>query len=378
MASENFCIRSCILSTFQDSDVLLSRLAQNDAKFSYGAQVYTRPSGSVDEAKENYFRILEKWYLLTPSDFLNLLMLLISIVRDFARQDHISQLELFQYRGALLQKEDPVVHKFNEEFSKLFETDHFDNLDEIRAWISQNKDHKSRTTYKSGLARIFRDSESLKLLLRILAGISDSYFDHLKRDPDYTWPLTVNKYFDFRMLRTLQPMEQIHLDYSVVGTDAIDRLSRNEASIRKFREVLFLSGGDSTACLEFSRQIDAKKDNNPFVIDLDRELGEYFDKKPNRCPGTYETIKEDRLSNYKTTAIPEVNFQIIMAELRYVTPPTTPTKGGTRVIMDAPTPVKTRTQTFYKSADNPVIVETNTGLLLGIALVGGALLYASA
>jgi len=186
MASENFCIRRCIISTFQDSDVLLSRLAQNDAKYTYATQIHPRMIGSVEEAKENYFRIMEKWYMLTESDFLNFIMLLISIVRDFARQDRKRQLALFQYRGDLLQNEDPVVRKFNEEFSKLFKTEYFDSLDEIKAWISQNKDDKSKSTYNEGLARIFRDSEFLKILLRILAGISDSYFDHLKRDPEYT------------------------------------------------------------------------------------------------------------------------------------------------------------------------------------------------
>jgi hypothetical protein len=46
--------------------------------------------------------------------------------------------------------------------------------------------------------------------------------------------------------------------------------------------------------------------------------------------------------------------------------------------MYASTPVKTRTQTFYKTADKPIVVETNTGLILGALLVGGVIIYASA
>ena len=124
--ADNFCIRRCILSTFQDSDVLLSILAQNDAKFVYAKTVNARIVGSVKEAKDNYFRILNKWFLMSQSQFLELIMRLIGVIRSFARDDHKRELERFEYRGDLLtMQEDSIVHLFNQEFTELLKTEHF-------------------------------------------------------------------------------------------------------------------------------------------------------------------------------------------------------------------------------------------------------------
>ena len=176
-------------------------------------------------------------------------------------------------------------------------------------------------------------------------------------------------------------MTEIHLDYTTIGESVLDDFSRDEAAIMIFREFIFLSGADNTACLEFSRLIDAKKHNNPFVVDLDRELVEYFNKKPNRCKGDYDIIKVRRLSEYRNTAVPQVNYNVVTNDIRfmepvYITPPDTPKRSR---VMKAPTPVRTRTgETYYKTDEKPIVVETNTGLILGALLVGGVIIYASA
>ena len=163
----NFCLRRALIRTFADSDVLLSKVAQNDAKYIFGVNVTQRRMRMVMDAQETFFRVLKKRYFITEQEFLELLMSLIRQIREFSKDSFKRELLKFDYRGDLLSlDEHKIVVVFIQEFSGANDAE---SLDDVYNWIRGNKDHHSKVTYDSGKAAMFRDSEFLKLLLRIFA-----------------------------------------------------------------------------------------------------------------------------------------------------------------------------------------------------------------
>ena len=374
MATDSdFSLRTALIRSFQDSDVLLSRVAQNDAKYVYGARVSRDKVRMLMQAQEKFFKVLQKWYFMTEQQFFQLLLTLISRIRKFSTEKYKRELAKFDYRGDLLsQDEHRIVVRFIQEFNAANDAE---SLDDVYKWVSENKDKGSKTTYNASKAGMFRDSEFLKLLLRIFAGISDAYFKYCERNTEYSWPFTEDsEYFDFRMTQETYPVSTTSLSYDNVGERAVDIFSSKEAAINMFRKMLFFSGADSTANIEFCRMLDVKKHGNPFVMDFGRELNEYLEKKTERCPGNYSRIYSERMNEYDHMAVSTPNFDIVYKECAliegklqdvYMTPP-----GSIAPQMQMPTPVRAK--------EKKVVVETNTGALFaGAALVGAAVLAAT-
>ena len=380
MATDNFCLRKAIVNTFSDSDVLLSKVAQNDALYNFGGVITRRSLKSLASAQERFFQVLEKWYFITAQGFLQLALTLISLIRSFSQHTYLRQLAKFGYRGDMYDlDEETISSTFKQEFDAGEEVE---TLDDIYKWCAKNKDKASKLIYTTEKGGQFRDSEFLKLLLRVFAGMSHAYYKYQEQNPEYTWPFTEDsEYFDFRMTEQTHEQGHISLSYDNVTDTAVNIFSDQAAAIGKFRKMLFFSGADDTANIEFCKIMEVKKNGNPQPIDFRRELDEYLEKKIDRCPGTYDKIYTERMHSYEDMTVPRPNFTIVYKECAliegelqemYKTPPgqimPAAEWGSKMPAMELKTPVAPRTTP-------KVVVETNTG---GILVAGGILAAAVA
>ena len=61
MATDSdFSLRTALIRTFQDSDVLLSKVAQNDAKYVYGARVSRDKVRMLMQAQDKFFELQQE------------------------------------------------------------------------------------------------------------------------------------------------------------------------------------------------------------------------------------------------------------------------------------------------------------------------------
>ena len=307
---DQFSIRNAIIATFSDSDVSLSQVAQSDGQYTFSRRGVTVQIIGAQQAIRVYARILENWYFLTSNRFLTIVGDLLRQLRLFSTEAYKTELVRLSYKGDLLtQSEDDLLRLYIGEFGR--ETINPKSLDELNAWIKDKKNESFRYTYNKGEAAQFRNSQFLQRLLRIFGGITASYNIYKRQNRKYKWPFDSKSDFDFRMVARLDQEQTVSLSYETVG-DEINELCKDYTV---FREAIFLSGVDPSACMEFVRVLDQVRDGNNMQIDVLTELQTYFEKKPERCPGNQTIILENRMSHYKDSVMPGPNYRLLLVEL---------------------------------------------------------------